>query len=243
MAQLTKLGQLGEKMREGLLKILQATDTPTICNAIELAQGKRGFNQFTRGTPVAMHQTGRVACGFARVARIAAEEPTTRSIDENKKVRMDYYKYMSEGARPGVCVIQDMDSNPVGAFWGEVNTNIHKGFGLSGSLTNGVIRDLGMCPPDYQVIGGSIGPSHRFVHVLDFALEVEVFGLWIKEGDFVHADRHGACVVPPDILPELDTWIAKMQDLEKIVIEPTQEAGFDFARFAEAWSELEKKRV
>ena len=33
-----------------LLELLRKVDTPTVCNAIEVAQGKRGFNRFTRGT-------------------------------------------------------------------------------------------------------------------------------------------------------------------------------------------------
>ena len=33
-----------------LYALLQQVDTPTVCNAIEVAQGKRGFNRFTRGT-------------------------------------------------------------------------------------------------------------------------------------------------------------------------------------------------
>jgi hypothetical protein len=32
-----------------LLALLRSVDTPTVCNAIEVAQGKRGFSQFTRG--------------------------------------------------------------------------------------------------------------------------------------------------------------------------------------------------
>ena len=71
-------------MREELLTVLQTTDTPTICNSIELAQGKRGFDQFTRGTPVVMHQTSQVALGYARTAKIAAEQASSRSYAENK---------------------------------------------------------------------------------------------------------------------------------------------------------------
>ena len=33
-----------------LLALLRQVDTPTVCNAIEVAQGQRGFNRFTRGT-------------------------------------------------------------------------------------------------------------------------------------------------------------------------------------------------
>ena len=55
---------------------------------------------------------------------------------------MAYYKYMAEGQRPSVAVIEDYDfPNCVGAFWGEINTTVHKGFGVSGVVTNGVVRD------------------------------------------------------------------------------------------------------
>ncbi len=230
-------------MKQDLLELLAQTDTPTICNAIELAQGKRGFNAFTRGQPRAMHETAQVAMGFARTAKIAAENPPNRTPEENKKIRMDYYRYMSEGPRPAVTVVQDMDAEPVGAFWGEVNTNVHKGFGISGALTNGIIRDFGMCPPDFQVIGSGTGPSHRFVHVIDTGAPVEVFGLRVKEGDCVHADRHGAVVIPPDILPEIDKWIEKLLAMEDIVIAPSKEKDFSFEIFEKAWEELERKRV
>ena len=35
---------------EGLLALLRKVDTPTVCNAIEVAQGKRGFNNYTHKT-------------------------------------------------------------------------------------------------------------------------------------------------------------------------------------------------
>ena len=41
---------MADEIDSDLLKLLQSVDTPTVCNAIEVAQGKRGFSQFTRGT-------------------------------------------------------------------------------------------------------------------------------------------------------------------------------------------------
>ena len=65
-----------------------------------------------------------------------------------------------------VAVIEDLDfPHAVSAFWGEVNTTIHKGFGLAGALTNGVMRDLGDLADAFPVIAGSLGPFHAFVHV------------------------------------------------------------------------------
>ena len=223
--------------------MLATTDTPTVCNAIELAQGERGFNQFTRGHYVPMHASAQVAMGYARTAKIAAEYAPQRTVQENQKIRMHYYRYMSQGEKPSICVIEDTDEHPVGAFWGEVNTTVHKGFGISGTLTNGAIRDFGCCPEDYQVIGGCVSPSHRFVHVIDTGQPVTVFGMTVQEGDFVHADRNGACIIPKDILPHIDYWIEKMLQLEEIVIQPAQQSDFDFDKFAVAWAELEKKRV
>ena len=40
-------------MNGALFDVLRSVDTPTVCNAIEAAQGKRGFNNFTKATMVA----------------------------------------------------------------------------------------------------------------------------------------------------------------------------------------------
>ncbi|MGJ8557865.1 MAG: RraA family protein, partial [Sulfitobacter geojensis] len=57
-------------MKDSLFDLLKRVDTPTVCNAIEVAQGKRGFDDFTRGTMFASALDG-VMVGYARTARIA----------------------------------------------------------------------------------------------------------------------------------------------------------------------------
>jgi len=227
-----------------LLKLLKSVDTPTVCNAIEVAQGKRGFNAFTRGTLLAAVPTLPALCGFARTARIRAVAPSKEAPDVVRQRRMAYYRYMAEAPHPALPVIEDLDGTAaIGAFWGEVNTTIHKGFGLDGVLTNGVMRDLGDLAAGFQVLAGSIGPSHGFVHVVDFDEPVTVFGLSIKAGDFVHADRHGAVVVPPDILPQLEAAIIKMRTSEALILGPALKPNFDFAAFELAWKNFESSRV
>lgn len=157
---------------------------------------------------------------------------------------MAYYKQISEAPQPAAFVIEDEDfPNAIGAFWGEVNTTIHKGFGVAGTLTNGVMRDLGDMAPDYPVVAGSIGPSHGFVHVTAVNTAVQVFGLTVNPGDLVHADRHGAVVIPPDVIPDLERAIRKMQDTEHLVLGPAREPGFDFNAFETAWEAFEKART
>ncbi|KJZ16050.1 acyl transferase [Marinomonas sp. S3726] len=231
-------------INQTLLAKLQQVDTPTVCNAIEVAQGKRGFNQFTRGTMLSSAPDAGAIVGFARTAKIAANEPATEAADIIKSRRMAYYKHMFEGPRPALAVVEDTDyPNAVGAYWGEINTSIHKGFGMSGALTNGVMRDLGDLPDGFPVIAGSIGPSHAFVHVKSIAETVEIFGMTVNDGDLIHADRHGALVIPLDVIPILESAIDKLLTTEKLVLGPASEKGFNFEKFEAAWAAFEKSRT
>ena len=230
-------------MDTALLTLLNSVDTPTVCNAIEVAQGKRGFNAFTRGTMQASDPTG-VMVGYAVTAQIAAVAPPTEDAATIRARRMAYYKAMAEGPKPSVAVVEDLDyPNAIGAYWGEVNTTIHKGFGMSGALTNGVMRDLGDMAPDFPVVAGSIGPSHGFVHVRSINQPVRIMGMDVRPGDLIHADRHGAVVIPPDVVDQLAAAIAKMQETERLVLEPARAEGFDFSAFEEAWTAFEKART
>lgn len=230
-------------MNDSLLKLLQEVDTPTVCNAIEVAQGKRGFDDFTRGTMLCS-APGQAMVGYARTARIQAVTPPSETPEVIKARRMAYYKYMAEGPRPGIAVVQDMDvPNAIGAYWGEVNTNIHKAFGLNGALTDGVMRDLGDLPDGFPVVAGSVGPSHGFVHVIDFDQPIEVLGMRVAPGALVHADRHGAVVIPDDVVPLLEAAIAQLFKSEKVVFDAVKGKRIGFAEFEAAWAAFEASRT
>lgn len=231
-------------MNTELLDLLKSVDTPTVCNAIEVAEGKRGFNRFTRGTMLASDPQGGAMVGFARTAKISALAPPTEPADVIKARRMDYYRYMSEGPRPALTVVEDIDyPNAIGAYWGEINTTVHKGLGLSGALTNGVMRDLGDLPEEFPVVAGSVGPSHGFVHIKEIDTPVKIFGLDIRPGELVHADRHGALVIPDEVIPVLYSAIGKLLETEKLVLGPAREPGFDFETFRKSWAAFEKART
>ena len=231
-------------MNGALFDVLRSVDTPTVCNAIEAAQGKRGFNNFTKATMVASSPEEKSVVGYALTAKIAATSAPEEAAESVKKRRMAYYKYMAEGQRPSVAVIEDCDfPNCVGAFWGEINTTVHKGFGVSGVVTNGVVRDLGDLPTGFPVIAGSIGPSHAFVHVREFGKPVSVFGLAVEEGDLVHADRHGALVIPSLVIPSLQHAIEKLIATERLILDPASKPDFDFEAFAKAWAAFEAART
>lgn len=231
-------------MNTELLTLLRSVDTPTVCNAIEVVEGKRGFDRFTRGTVLCSDPAAGAIVGYARTAKIAALAPPTEAPDVIRARRMDYYRHMSEGPRPALAVVEDLDgADGIGAYWGEINTTVHKGLGLSGALTNGVMRDLGDLPDGFPVIAGSVGPSHGFVHVREVGTPVTVFGLTIADGDLVHADRHGALVIPADYIPDLEQAVRKLLDTERLILEPARQPGFDFAKFETAWAAFERART
>ena len=231
-------------LSDSLLARLRAIDTPSVCNAIEVVHGRRGFAGFTRATVVASDPAAPAMVGRARTARIAGREPPTEAPEVIRARRMDYFRSMAAGPAPSVAVIEDVDyPDCLGAWWGEVHTAVHRGLGLRGALTNGVMRDLGDLAPDFPVIAGSVGPSHGFVHVREIGTPVDVFGLTVAQGDLVHADRHGAVVVPPDVLPELEGAIERMFAAERVVLEPARREGFDIAALEEAWAAFERARV
>ena len=187
---------------------------------------------------------GRAVVGYAATAQIAALAPPTEPPEVIKARRMAYYKAMHDAPKPSVAVIEDLDyPNCVGAYWGEINTTIHKGFGMSGALTNGVVRDLGDLPQGFPVIAGSVGPSHGFVHVRSVGQPVRVMGLGVRQGDLVHADRHGAVVVPPEVIGSLAAAIRKLQETERLVLDPARTPGFDYAAFEAAWAAFEAART
>ena len=231
-------------MTPSLLKLLQSVDTPTVCNAIEVAQGKRGFDAFTRGTMLCSAPDEPAIVGYARTAKIAAVKAPTEAPEVIKARRMAYYKHMADAPMPAVAVVEDTDfPDCIGAYWGEINTTVHKGFGLSGTLTNGVMRDLGDVPTGYPVIAGSIGPSHGFVHVQEIGTQVEIFGMTVTEGDLIHADRHGALIIPKDVIETLEASIEKLLSTEILILKPARSAEFNFEVFEEAWDTFEKSRT
>jgi regulator of RNase E activity RraA len=68
-------------------------------------------------------------------------------------------------------------------------------------------------------------------------------GLLVRPGDLIHADRHGAVVIPPEVVGGLAGAIAKMQATEQLVLGPARAEGFDFAAFEAAWAAFEAART
>lgn len=227
-----------------LLVRLCQVDTPTVCNAIEVAQGSRGFNQFTRGTMFHCRPGMPAMVGRARTARIAGLTPPKEAQDTLKERRLQYFRAMARGPGPTVAVIEDIDHpNCIAGWWGEVHVAVHKGLGLKGALTNGVMRDLDVIDDGFPILAGSVGPSHGYVHVVEIGSEVSVNGLCVKEDALVHADRHGGLVIPEAVIPDLEAAIDTVIANEAIILGPARQPDFSIEKLEAAWAEFEKQRT
>ncbi|MDQ3624788.1 MAG: RraA family protein, partial [Verrucomicrobiota bacterium] len=92
----------------------------------------------------------------------------------------------------------------VGAFWGEVNSNIHRALGCVGTITDGAIRDLDeMTNAGFKALARRLCVGHAFSTAVRWDCEVEVFGRAVLPGDFIHADKHGFLVIVPEEQPGL----------------------------------------
>lgn len=229
---------------DDLLALLREVDTPTVCNAIEVAQGKRGFNRFTRGTMQHCKPGDPAIVGFARTARISGLAPPNEAPDVIRARRMEYFRSMAGGDGPTAAVVEDVDyPNCIAGWWGEVHVAVHKGLGLKGAVTNGVLRDLDVIDDGFPVLAGSLGPSHGFVHVVDIGTEVNVMGMRVAQGELVHADRHGAVIIPSEVIPDLKGAIDTVVASENIVLEPARKPDFDINKLEEAWAKFEAART
>jgi len=197
-----------------------------------------GFNRRPLLAPVADMKP---IVGYARTATIRAMHPSERSAAELREQRLAYYRYVSEGPRPSIMVIEDLDPLPgYGAWWGEVNTNLHKGLGCLGVVTSGCIRDLPLCAEGFQLLAGSVNPSHAYVHLESIEKPVTVHGMTVQPGDIIHADQHGAVVVPVTIARQIPEAAAQIGRREQHLIAASRRPDFDFAMLARAIREADE---
>jgi regulator of RNase E activity RraA len=198
---------------------LRSIDTPTVCNLIEIAAPERRGAGYTVKHLHCPFPDLPPMVGFAKTVTVRAKDKVPLGEAGYMQKRLDYLDYVAAEPGPGVVIIEDLD-DPVGygAFWGEVQTNVHQALGCLGTITNGSVRDVPMVAPGFQMLAGSFAPSHAYVHVVDFGIPVNVHGMAVNSGDLVHADRHGAVVVPVDNINAMQAAAAGLARREAQII-------------------------
>jgi len=207
-------------------EFLQSIDTPTVCNRLEIvAPQRRGHGYTVRHLHCPFPDLPPMV-GFAKTVTMRAQDKVPLGEAGYMNKRLDYLDYIAAAPQPSVVVIQDLDDIVgYGAYWGEVQSNVHKALGCLGTVTNGSIRDIPQIPPGFQMLAGSISPSHAYVHVVDFGVAVNVHGMAVNSGDLIHADRHGAVVVPLDTIDAMKAAADGLAAKEAKIINAAKAGG------------------
>lgn len=217
------------------LKLLSQWDTPTICNALEIAAPERRGHGFTVEPFSCLDPSLPPIAGFARTVKIRAASPDLSPSGKGMADRLPYYEYVASGDGPTIVVLEDVDPKPgIGAFWGEVHTAVHKALGALGAITNGSYRDIPDSAPGFQLLGGSVGPSHAFVRQVDFNCPVIVHGMEVVHGDIIHADQHGAVVVPAEAVKAIPDAVDLISRREAHILEAANSDNFNIEMLRQA---------
>jgi regulator of RNase E activity RraA len=202
---------------ESQFAFLRSIDTPTVCNLMEeVAPERRGSFYTVKHLHCPFPHLPPMV-GFAKTVTMRARDKVGGASYMAK--RMDYLDYVAAAPQPGIAVIEDLDDPAgFGAFWGEVQTNIHQSLGCLGTITNGSIRDIPQVAKGFQMLAGSLSPSHAYVHVEDFGIPVTIHGMAVRSGDLVHADQHGAIVVPAETIDGMKAAAERLAATEARII-------------------------
>jgi regulator of RNase E activity RraA len=178
---------------------LKRWNTPTIYNGWEQITrhdaSQDGFN--LEDVCDFMPQMGPMV-GYA--VTVVFEPSNPRHPRENPRNWNNFRAYAGSVPGPTIVVVQDLDKpRTVGAFWGEVNSNIHKALGGVGTIIDGAIRDLDeMTNAGFKALARRLCVGHAFSIPVRWGCEVEVFGRKVQPGQLIHADKHGFLAVPPE---------------------------------------------
>jgi regulator of RNase E activity RraA len=175
-----------------LLK-LKRWNTPSIYNGWEQITKRSRLTGFNlEETKDFMPELGPIV-GYAVTVKIKPSEPTT-----NNNCWDEYRNYIASIQGPKIIVMQDLDKPMVfGSFWGEVTANTHRTLGCVGVIVDGAVRDLDeMRNAGFKAIAKRLCVGHAYAAPFSWGEPVEVFGTTVKQGDLIHADKHGFLIIP-----------------------------------------------
>ena len=171
-------------VKKETIEALKKIDTPSICNAIE------GFNVKPKNEGFMLPEIKGVlpdlppAVGYAVTAVICADQPEGPTVS-----REDWWDLIVSVPEPRFIVMHDIDNPPLGAYWGEVQSNIHKALGAVGVATDGTVRDLDEVRAiGFQFFAKEVSASHAYVRLVDIGIPVKIGGLTVRTGDLLHGD-------------------------------------------------------
>jgi 4-hydroxy-4-methyl-2-oxoglutarate aldolase len=150
--------------------------------------------------------------GYAATARIRSSDPPMER--RSYYNRRDWWNELLKVPAPRIVVIEDVDRPPgLGAFVGEVHSNILRALDCVALVTNGAVRDLPeVRKTGFQMFAGNVSVSHAYAHVFDFGGTIEMAGLAVHPGDLIHGDLHGVLTIPHEIADRVPAKAAEIRE-------------------------------
>lgn len=176
---------------------LKRWNTPTVYNGWEQIT-KRDITRDWFNTEETRDFMPDMGPMVGRAITVTFQPSDKKHRDTNPNAWSEYREYVAGIPGPKIVVVQDLDKPAVvGAFWGEVNSNLHRAMGCVGTITDGAIRDLDeMRNAGFKALARRLCIGHAWSTPVKWNLEVEVFGCKVRPGDLIHADKHGFLVIP-----------------------------------------------
>ena len=88
------------------------------------------------------------------------------------------------------------------------------------------------------MLAGMVNPSHSWAHVVDWGSPVNVHGMECEDGDLIHADMHGACVIPEGLEERVIAEAKLIAAQEAILIEESKKPGFNVDKIIDAYKRM-----
>ncbi len=221
---------------------LKAFNSPTISNAIELFDVRPRHLGFLPHQIRSLTPSLGVMVGYA-VTSVTMAGPPSGSSEGQADLNADYLRYVASVPGPKVAIAHDQDPTPgLGAQFGEVNATIHQKLGCVGHITDGCPRDLDEVQAlGFQLYGLNPCVSHAYIRLVEFGKPITVAGQSVRPGDLIHADRHGVCLIPLEIADKVADACARVEELEKPVLEICRSTDFDLERYIQLRAEMKAK--
>jgi regulator of RNase E activity RraA len=210
------------------LQRLRRHPTPIVYDAIERFALRSKQDGYTDPSIRCILPSLGAFVGYAWTGKIVCELPEAEG--EHVVPWRDVWASVAARQRPSIAVIQDLDPAPGrGCVWGDVSTAIFQALGCVATVTNGLVRDVrGAERIGFGLFAGGPIVGHANGRFVEIGTPVKVGGLVIAPGDLLHADEHGATIIPAEIdLDDLLRVIDHIVAAEQRVIDYCGRPGFD----------------
>jgi regulator of RNase E activity RraA len=212
------------------LEEIRQFDTCAVLNAIETFEVRLRNTGYARPGLKWLFPSIPSVIGYAATLKVKSSNPPIRG--NAFEDRTDWWRDMETIDAPRIAVIQDVDEEVgMGSVVGEVHAAILQRLGCDGLITNGSVRDLqALEEMAFACSARSVSPSHAYGHTVEHGRPVEIFGMVVKPGDLLMADRNGAISIPGEIAADVAAVAGSLRRREQRIVDFCRSPEFSLDR-------------